>query len=72
MSINRTTRINRFILFHNKRPDEIGASEVNVYLTHTVIKENVAASIERRSTCAKKAKLKKFLLLNFVFLFIFQ
>jgi len=37
--------IKRYIYFHNVRhPAETGASEVQAFLTHLAVKENVAAS----------------------------
>lgn len=37
--------IRRFILFHHKRhPSAMGAVEVNAFLTHLAVAENVAAS----------------------------
>ena len=39
--------IKRFILFHNKRhPAEMGAVEINQFLSHLALKENVAASTQ--------------------------
>ncbi|GAB4563709.1 MAG: hypothetical protein Kow0047_12840 [Anaerolineae bacterium] len=35
----------RFIFFHHKRyPAEMGAPEIEAFLTHLAVKENVAAS----------------------------
>ncbi|MGA1870593.1 MAG: integron integrase [bacterium] len=43
----------RFILFHNKRhPREMGACEVNQFLTYLAINENVAASTQNQALCA--------------------
>ena len=39
--------IRRFILFNNKRhPKEMGAAEVEAYLTHLAVRGNVAASTQ--------------------------
>lgn len=39
--------IRRFILFNNKRhPNEMGAAEVEAYLTHLAVRGNVAASTQ--------------------------
>ena len=45
--------IKRFILFHQKRhPQEMGALEVNQFLTHLAVKERVAASTQNQALCA--------------------
>ena len=45
--------ITGFIFFHNKRhPTEMGTSEVNSFLTHLAVKENVAASTQNQALCA--------------------
>ena len=45
--------IRRFILFHNKRhPIDMGASEVEVFLTHLAIKGKVAASTQNQARSA--------------------
>jgi len=45
--------IKRFILFHNKRhPRELGEAEVNQFLTHLAVKENVAASTQNQALSA--------------------
>jgi len=45
--------IKRFILFHNKRhPAEMGAVEINQFLSHLALKENVAASTQNQALCA--------------------
>lgn len=45
--------IRRFILFHNKRhPAEMGESEVNQFLTHLALSENVAASTQNQALSA--------------------
>jgi len=45
--------IRRFILFHNKRhPAEMGESEVNQFLTHLAVSENVAASTQNQALSA--------------------
>jgi integron integrase len=43
-------RIRRFILFHTgRRPRELGQDEVNRFLTHLAVKENVAASTQNQA-----------------------
>ena len=45
--------IRRFILFHNKRhPAEMGESEINQFLTHLAVAENVAASTQNQALSA--------------------
>jgi len=45
--------IKRFIIFHNKKhPLELGEKEINQYLTHLAIKENVSASTQNLALCA--------------------
>jgi integron integrase len=45
--------IKRFILFHNKRhPAEMGETEINQFLTHLAVKENVAASTQNQALSA--------------------
>jgi len=45
--------IKRFILFHHKRhPLEMGEAEINQFLTHLAVKENVAASTQNQALCA--------------------
>lgn len=45
--------IKRFILFHNKRhPKEMGAIEIQQFLSHLAVKENVAASTQNQCLCA--------------------
>jgi integron integrase len=40
----------RYILFHNKRhPQEMGAAEVEAFLTHLAVHENVAASTQNQA-----------------------
>ncbi len=42
--------IKRFVLFHNKRhPNEMGAREVEAFLTHLAVKEKVAASTQNQA-----------------------
>ncbi len=42
--------IRRFILFHGKRhPREMGAVEVQAYLTHLVVKRQVSASTQNQA-----------------------
>ena len=48
-----TNWIRRYILFHNKRhPKEMGEKEINEFLTHLAVKENVAASTQNQALCA--------------------
>lgn len=45
--------IRRFILFHNKRhPSEMGGDEVNAFLTHLAVNDNVAASTQNQALSA--------------------
>lgn len=45
--------IKRFILFHNKRhPLEMGAAEINAFLTHLAIDGHVAAATQNQAFCA--------------------
>jgi integron integrase len=45
--------IRRYILFHNKRhPKEMGGAEVNAFLTHLAVAENVAASTQNQALSA--------------------
>jgi len=45
--------IKRFIIFHNKRhPIDLGETEINQYLTHLAVKENVSASTQNLALCA--------------------
>lgn len=45
--------IRRFILFHDKRhPKEMGAAEVQAFLTHLAIDQNVAASTQNQALSA--------------------
>jgi integrase len=45
--------VRRFILFHNKRhPSEMGGDEVNAFLTHLAVAENVAASTQNQALSA--------------------
>lgn len=45
--------IKRFILFHGKRhPREMGEAEINQFLTHLAVKENVAPSTQNQALCA--------------------
>jgi len=45
--------IKRYILFHGVRhPAEMGASEVEAFLTHLAVKENVAASTQNQALSA--------------------
>lgn len=39
--------IKRYIIFHNKRhPEEMGAEEIQAFLTHLAVNENVAAPMQ--------------------------
>ncbi len=43
----------RFILFHNKtHPREMGAPEIETFLTHLAVDLNVAASTQNQALCA--------------------
>ncbi len=43
----------RFILFHNKRhPQEMGAAEINQFLTHLAVDGHVSASTQNQAFCA--------------------
>jgi len=43
----------RFILFHNTRhPNDMGAAEVNAFLTHLATQRNVAASTQNQALSA--------------------
>jgi integron integrase len=45
--------IKRFIFYHNKRhPAEMGELEINQFLSHLAVKENVAASTQNQALCA--------------------
>ncbi len=45
--------IKRFVLFHNKRhPREMGAPEIEQFLTHLALNENVAASTQNQALSA--------------------
>jgi site-specific recombinase XerD len=45
--------IKRFILFHDKRhPQEMGAAEVEEFLTHLAVDKNVAASTQNQALSA--------------------
>ena len=45
--------VRRFILFHNKRhPAEMGEAEINQFLTHLAVRENVAASTQHQALSA--------------------
>ena len=46
--------IRRFILFHDKRhPQEMGAAEVQAFLTHLAVEGNVAASTQNQAIFSK-------------------
>ncbi len=45
--------IKRFILFHNKRhPRDMGAQEINQFVSHLAVKRNVAASTQNQALSA--------------------
>jgi integrase len=45
--------IRRYILFHDKRhPKDMGAAEVEAFLTHLAVDGNVAASTQNQALCA--------------------
>lgn len=45
--------IKKFVLFHNKRhPKELGASDINQFLSHLANNDNVAASTQNQALCA--------------------
>ena len=45
--------IKRYIFFHNVRhPDQMGAAEVEAFLTHLAVNENVAASTQNQALSA--------------------
>ena len=45
--------IKRYILFHNKRhPREMGGKEIEEFLTHLAVEENVAASTQNQALSA--------------------
>jgi integron integrase len=45
--------IKRYIIFHNKRhPNQMGAAEIEAFLTHLAVKENVAASTQNQAFSA--------------------
>lgn len=47
------TWIKRFIIFHNKRhPSEMAEPEINAFLTHLAVKENVSASTQNQALSA--------------------
>jgi hypothetical protein len=49
--------IRRYILFHNKRhPTEMGAPQVEAFLTHLAAKDNVAASTQ--NPCTEPAEVR--------------
>ena len=48
-----TDWITRYILFHNKRhPGEMGAPEIEAFLTHLAVEQNVAASTQNQAFSA--------------------
>jgi integron integrase len=45
--------IKQYILFHKKRhPIEMGEAEINAFLTHLAVKQNIAASTQNQALCA--------------------
>ena len=45
--------IKRYILFHHKRhPQQMGASEIEAFLTHLAVDRNVAASTQNQALSA--------------------
>ena len=45
--------VRRFIVFHNRRhPKDMGAAEINAYLSHLASDRNVAASTQNQALCA--------------------
>ena len=45
--------VRRFILFHNKQhPKDMGAAEVEAFLTHLAVQERVAASTQNQAFSA--------------------
>jgi integron integrase len=45
--------VRRYILFHDKRhPQEMGAAEINQFLTHLAVEGHVAASTQNQAFCA--------------------
>jgi len=45
--------IKRYILFHDKRhPQEMGASEIEAFLTHLAVDRNIAASTQNQALSA--------------------
>jgi site-specific recombinase XerD len=46
-------RIRRYILFHNKRyPKDMGVAEVEAFLTHLAVEEQVSASTQNQALSA--------------------
>ena len=45
--------IKRYIIFHNKKhPKDMGEKEINEFLSHLAVKENVSASTQNQALCA--------------------
>ena len=45
--------IKEFVFFHDRRhPAEMGAAEINAFLTHLAVQRNVAASTQNQALCA--------------------
>jgi len=45
--------IRRYILFHHKRhPKDMGEAEINQFLSHLAVKDNVSASTQNQALCA--------------------
>lgn len=51
--ITYTHWVKRFIFFHHVRhPQEMAEPEINTFLTHLAVKENVSASTQNQALCA--------------------
>jgi len=49
--------IKRYILFHNKRhPKDMGSAEIEAFLTHLAVEQNVAASTQ--NPCTEPAEVR--------------
>ena len=44
--------IGRFVKFHGRAPEEMGAPEIEAFLTHLAVHENVAAATQNQALCA--------------------
>ena len=59
-----TDWVRRFILFHKKRhPAEMGAAEVEKFLTHLAVEGNVAASTQRTRRCNARCDSRRAMLI---------